>query len=131
MRGDDELPGRKHRARIWFESLRNEICAAFESIEQNLPFDAPLSNLAPGSFVRTPWSRTELGGADGGGGEMAIMNGRVFEKVGVHVSTVCGMLAPEFRNQIPGAEADPRFWASGISVIAHLHNPHVPAAHMN
>jgi coproporphyrinogen III oxidase len=128
-----DIDARKAAMRGWYESLRDRICAAFEAIEDEIgdTHAARIGALPAGRFVRTPWKRPSPDGADAGGGVMAVMKGRVFEKVGVNVSTVYGTFAPEFAKAIPGADADPRFWASGISLVAHLRSPKVPAVHMN
>ncbi len=121
-----ELDAEQQQARTWFESLRDRICAAFEMLEDEAGGDAPA-----GRFDYLPWDRKDDSGAPGGGGVRGLMKGRVFEKVGVNVSTVAGNFSPEFARTIHGAEEDPRFFATGISLVAHMANPHVPAVHMN
>jgi len=117
------LDQQQQAARDWFESLRDRICAAFETIEREAGSDA--------SFDFVPWDRTDSSGEEGGGGVRGQMAGKVFEKVGVNVSTVGGQFSPEFAASIPGAGEDPSFFATGISLVAHMANPHVPAVHMN
>jgi len=129
----------KSAATAWFADVRDRICAAFETLEAELtediaatlPIAAELRDVPPGRFERKAWSRTEGDPAAGGGGVMATMRGRLFEKVGVNVSTVWGEFSKDFAAQMPGAEADPRFWAGGISLVAHMRSPLVPAVHMN
>ena len=121
------LDDQQQAARDWFESLRTRICAAFETIEREAGSEA--------AFDYIPWDRTESDGqgnqTHGGGGVRSQMNGKIFDKVGVNVSTVHGKFSPEFAASIPGADVDPSFFATGISLVAHMANPHVPAVHMN
>lgn len=118
-----DLDPQQARARTWFESLRDQICAEFVAIEREAGSDA--------TFEYLSWDRTDPSGEPGGGGVRGVMKGRVFEKVGVNVSTVGGTFEGEFAKTINGAAEDPRFFATGISLVAHMANPHVPAVHMN
>ena len=128
---DDELRARQNLAEAWFVELRDMIRAEFEAIEDEYVAAHPHAGEA-GRFEETSWKRQGgAGGDDGGGGVMSVMRGRVFEKVGVNISVVSGVFNPEFRGNIPGTASDPNFWASGISLVAHPRNPHVPAVHIN
>jgi coproporphyrinogen III oxidase len=126
-----DMIARRVKASDWFQTLQERILAAFETIELEAsgPFFAEATT--PGVAEFKPWTRTNHDGAPGGGGRMGMLRGRVFEKAGVHVSHVHGTFAPEFASQIPGAATDPRFAATGISLIAHPWNPHAPTVHMN
>ncbi len=122
----EHLADRKLRAASWFEELRNRICIEFERLEDE--HRGPFEHRPPGRFERKTWSRH---GEDAGGGTMSVMRGRVFEKVGVNINIVHGNFSKDFAQSIPGAADDPRFWATGVSLVAHMQSPHVPAVHMN
>jgi coproporphyrinogen III oxidase len=128
---DNDLAARKTRAAAWFAELQGRLIAEMERLERDCPGPFFPEAQAPGRFERKPWTRTNHDDAEGGGGTMGLLHGRVFEKMGAHISVVHGTFAPEFARQIPGADEDPRFWAAGLSVIAHPWNPNVPTAHMN
>ncbi len=131
MTRDTGLDEKKRRAEDWFRLLRDDLCSALETIEQDVEGPNGSTERDPGHFHRERWERPGEDGGHGGGGEMSVLHGRVFEKAGVNVSTVEGEFSAEFRKKIPGAEEDPRFWASGVSVVIHPLSPLVPAAHMN
>ena len=118
-----KLDNQQQTAQTWFKQLRDDICAEFEKIEAEAGSEA--------TFDYIPWDRQNPDGSPGGGGVQGLMKGKIFEKVGVNISTVDGTFSEEFQGQINGAENDPRFFATGISLVAHMANPHVPNVHMN
>ena len=120
----DLVETRKREATNWFKTLRDEIRLSFEKIEEELI--GTNADMAPGKFEVSTWQRP-----GGGGGEMSVMKGRVFEKVGVNISAVHGEFSEEFKKNIPGTDESGEFWAAGISLVAHMRSPHVPAVHMN
>ena len=126
MKVTDPYADKKTVAAAWFKTLRGQICAEFEAIERDAPDD--LYPGEPGRFVFEDWQRKQ---DNGGGGTGGMLRGRVFEKCGVHISVVKGEFTPEMQAKQPGADKDPRFWAAGISLIAHMRNPHMPCVHMN
>ncbi|SRR5579883_395767 len=125
---NDALSARQDAAAEWFEKLQRRLVAAFEALEDEAP---GRDGARPGRFELKPWSRADHSGAPGGGGRMALLRGRLFEKAGIHSSVVFGTFAPEFAAQIKGAESDPRFWAAGLSLIAHPWSPEIPTVHLN
>jgi len=125
----EDFDRKQTRVSAWMRQLRDSIATALEALEADV--QGPHADREPGRFARKPWDRTDYTGAPGGGGEMGMLTGRVFEKAGVHISTVHGEFSPEFAKQMPGTEAGAGFWASGLSLIIHPWNPHVPAVHMN
>ncbi len=133
MKEADDYGSEDHRKRssVWFQAFRDDLCRALEACEDGVTGPNGTSAGEPGRFEQTPWQRDENNEAGGGGGVMSVMRGRVLEKAGVSVSTVWGEFSEEYRDKIPGAAEDPRFWASGVSVVVHPCSPLVPAAHMN
>ena len=132
MKDADDYGSEDHRKRasVWFQAFRDDLCRALEACEEDVTGPNATSAGEPGRFEQTPWQRDENSDG-GGGGVMSVMRGRVLEKAGVNVSTVWGEFSEEYRDRIPGAAEDPRFWASGVSVVIHPCSPMVPAAHMN
>ena len=131
MTAPDDIATQKAKCQAWFEALQMRIFAALEQLERDCPGPFARDDIAPGTFELKPWRREDHTGADGGGGRMGMLHGRVFEKAGVHATAVQGTFSADFARQIRGTDEDPRFWASGLSLIVHPWNPNVPTVHMN